>query len=51
MIYIVLGTSFGLSALVLFTVAGILEYRENERELRKKAQKKYNPKASWYLYC
>lgn len=51
MIYIIIGTSFGLSALVFFTVAGILNYKENEKELRKKAQKKYNPKAGWYAYC
>lgn len=51
MIYIVLGISFGLSALVFFTVAGILAYKENESELRKKSPKKYNPKAGWYAYC
>lgn len=51
MIYIVLGISFSLAALVFFTVAGILAYKENESELRKKAQKKYNPKSGWYAYC
>lgn len=28
-----------------------LAYLKNERELRKKAQKKYNPKSGWYAYC
>ena len=28
-----------------------LAYLKNERELRKKAQKKYNPKAGWYADC
>lgn len=50
MIYIVIGTSFSLAVVVFFTVAGILEYKDNERELRKKP-KKYNPKAGWYAYC
>lgn len=51
MIGIVLGISFGMAALVFFTVAGILEYKENESELRKKDQKKYNPKSGFYAYC
>lgn len=28
-----------------------LAYLKNERELGKKSQRKYNPKAGWYAYC